>query len=53
MTTTDNRIYSVWVGDVEINDHYLTWSEAHDAAQTWIDAGYDDVLISAQNEVTA
>ena len=37
--------YTVWVGGVEVNDYYLTKSEAQEVAQKYINEGYDDVSI--------
>ena len=43
--------YSVWVGGVEVNDYYLTKSEAELMAVIWKGDGYDDVEIQeASNE---
>jgi hypothetical protein len=41
----EQKIWSVWVGDVEVNDFLLTREEAEDLAQEYIDDGYDDVVI--------
>lgn len=35
--------YTVWVGGVEVNDHYLTKGEAMDLADSYLKKGYDDV----------
>ena len=43
------RFYSVWVGDVEVNDYLLTKEDAEDLAQEYIDDGYDDVAITEYN----
>ena len=37
--------YTVWVGGSEVNDYYLTQSEAQTIAQQYITDGYDDVII--------
>jgi len=37
--------YSVWVGGVEINDHYLNKKEADDLLRVYQDLGYNDVVI--------
>lgn len=39
------RWYSVWVGALEVNDHYLTLRDAEKLAQAWQENGYDDVVI--------
>jgi hypothetical protein len=47
------RIYSVWVGGVEVNDYLLSWSDAYTVAVRYIDKGYDDVAITSRNEIVA
>lgn len=38
--------WTVWVGGGEINDHYLDSEQvAQDLAQSWIDKGYDEVVV--------
>jgi len=37
--------YTVWVGGSEMNDYYLSLSEAQTIAQQYITDGYDDVII--------
>jgi hypothetical protein len=37
--------WTVWVGGGEINSYLLTKDEAEDIAQTWIDKGYDEVVV--------
>lgn len=37
--------YTVWVGGVEVNDYYLTAEAAQTLANTYIENGYDDVVI--------
>ena len=39
------KIYTVWVGGVEVNDYLLTKEDAEYLAQEYIDDGYDDVVI--------
>ena len=41
----EEKSYSVWVGDGEVNDYYLTKNEARILAQEYKDDGYDDVFI--------
>jgi hypothetical protein len=41
------RIYTVWVGGIEVNDYLLTWSDAHTLAARYTDEGYDDVQITS------
>ena len=37
--------YSVWVGGSEVNGYQLNYPEAREIALSWIDEGYDDVVI--------
>lgn len=37
--------FTVWVGGVEVNDHYLTEGEAKELAKEYEMDGYDDVVI--------
>lgn len=37
--------YTVWVGGVEVNDHYLDKDEAERLAKWYQSADYDDVVI--------
>ena len=42
----NNIVYSVWVGDGEVNSYYIdTITEARDIAKSWKSMGYDDVAI--------
>ena len=45
ITITDQAIYSVWVGGVEVNNYPLTASQAIDISHEWAHKGYDDVEI--------
>lgn len=38
-------MYTVWVGGVEVNDHYLTLDRAKMLAFEYQIDGYDDVII--------
>jgi hypothetical protein len=38
-------VYTVWVGGVEVNDHYLNLSEAKAIEQEYLSEGYHDVSI--------
>ena len=40
-----NRIYSVWVGGMEVNDEYQTLENAEKLASHFTERGYDDVAI--------
>lgn len=42
--TTRHR-YSVWVGGGEVNNHFLTYQQAHDLADAYRADGYDDVYV--------
>ena len=37
--------YSVWVGGGEVNSYLLKKEEAEEIAQSWIEQGYDEVVI--------
>lgn len=37
--------YTVWVGGVEVNDFYLSWTEAVALATEFISDGYQDVRL--------
>ena len=39
------KIYSVFVGGVEVNDYLLSLKEANKLMLKWLDKGYDDVGI--------
>jgi hypothetical protein len=41
----DEKNYSVWVGGVEVNDYYLTYTKAEKLAFEYEADGYDDVVI--------
>lgn len=36
----NNKVFSVWVGAVEVNDYYLTKKEAQELADHWKRKGY-------------
>lgn len=41
-----NIVYSVWVGDGEVNEDYINeLKEARAIAECWVGKGYDDVAI--------
>ncbi len=37
--------WTVWVGGIEVNDHYLSKEKANYLAGYWIGRGYNDVRI--------
>ena len=41
----DKKIYTVWVGGVEVNDNLLNWLEAERLYKHWLSKGYHDVII--------
>ena len=43
--------YTVWVGGVEVNDHYLTKEKATALADEYMSDGYDDVEIEQINQL--
>lgn len=42
---TQKPEWSVWVGGVEVNDHYLRLQEAQDLANKYEAEGYTDVAL--------
>ena len=45
--------FSVWVGDVEVNDFLMTYEEAVEVAEAWIAEGYGlDTIIDEYLEGT-
>ena len=49
-SNTMKRIYSVWVGGVEVNDYYQTLENAKKLASQFTDRGYDDVAIAMNDK---
>jgi hypothetical protein len=41
---TPKELFSVWVGGSEVNDYYLTKSQADSMAAYWLALGYDATL---------
>lgn len=41
----DNKIYTVFVGGIEVNDYYLTKEEAESLALSFTLDGYNDVAV--------
>jgi hypothetical protein len=39
------KLFTVWVGGVEVNDYYLTLEQAEELAKEYEMDGYDDVQI--------
>ena len=42
------KLFTVWVGGVEVNDYYLTLEKAEELAKEYEMNGYDDVIIEKQ-----
>ena len=40
-----SRMYTVWVGAMEVNDEYQTLENAKKLASQFTERGYDDVVI--------
>ena len=40
-----SRMYTVWVGAMEVNDEYQTLENAEKLARQFTERGYDDVVI--------
>lgn len=41
----EEKLFTVWVGGLEINDHYLTEQEAHRLANLYRNLGYEDIVL--------
>ena len=41
----EGKKFTVWVGGVEVNDHYLTEDEAKELVKEYEMDGYDDVVM--------
>ena len=39
------KLFSVWVGGVEVNSHLTSYDDALNIAELWIELGYDGVKI--------
>lgn len=39
--------FTVWVGGLEVNDHYLTQQEAEDLKAKYVEKGHNDVVIES------
>jgi hypothetical protein len=37
--------YTVWVGDTQVHDFYLSWNEAVVVATDWLVAGSKDIRV--------
>jgi hypothetical protein len=46
-----SKLYTVWCGDVEVNDYYFdNYDDAQYLAQQFIDDGYDDCYVETISE---
>jgi hypothetical protein len=45
------KVYSVWVGGVEVNDYYLTREKALRVEAAWKDYGYPEATLRQEIEV--
>ena len=41
----NGKLYTVWVGGVEVNDYYLPKDKAESLAEEYRAEGYDDVIV--------
>ena len=46
------KLYTVWVGGIEVNDHLLTRKKALALAMEYIDNDYDDVIVVCESRET-
>lgn len=44
------KMFTVWVGAVEVNSSLMAETEAKALAAQWLADGYDDVIIQEVNE---
>ena len=48
-----NKYYSVWVGGVEVNDHYFSnLMEARKLARKYANQGYTDVFLESYKDTS-
>jgi hypothetical protein len=40
------KLWSVWVGGIEVNDYLLSYEDAESLAKEYLDQEYDDVEMS-------
>jgi len=45
----EEKKFTVWVGGVEVNDHYLTKANAEKLVTVYEDDGYSDVIMEEIN----
>ena len=45
-----NKVWTVWVGGGEVNDYLLDYETALRVAQSYIEDGYDEVVIEKVGE---
>ena len=43
----EQKIYTVWVGGIEVNNYLLTKEEADHLANEYRDVGHDDVVVES------
>jgi hypothetical protein len=46
----NNEFYSVWVGETEVNDYFISLDEAQDIAKEYEQDGYQDVKIQKRKD---
>lgn len=44
----NKKLFTVWVGGVEVNDHYLTLEQSEELAREYELDGYDDVRVDIE-----
>ena len=45
----EQKIFSVWVGGVEVNDNYVDYKEAQAIADHYLEENYGDVVIATND----
>lgn len=48
----EQKIYTVWVGGIEVNNYLLTKEEADYLANEYRDVGHDDVVVESVEKST-
>ena len=42
--------YTVWVGGTEVTNNFITYTKAKEVYNTFLERGYDDVIISSRRK---
>jgi hypothetical protein len=47
------KIYTVWVGGIEVTDYLVNYQQANEILKRYLDDGYTDIKIEKIEEVRA